>query len=62
LDPNDEERTALFQELERMATGVDGIIKDLNGALSHNHEMNEAKSKITFEDFFGKQRPRLLEK
>ncbi len=50
LDPNDEERPALFQELERMATGVDGIIKDLNGALSHNHEMNEAKSKITFEE------------
>jgi transcriptional regulator with GAF, ATPase, and Fis domain len=50
LESEDEERPALQQELTHLAAGVDGIIKDLNGALSHNIEMNEAKSKIAFSD------------
>ena len=50
LESEDEERPALQQELTHLAAGVDGIIKDLNGALSHNIEINEAKSKILFED------------
>ncbi len=50
LDAEDEDRPALQQELTHLAAGVDGIIKDLNGALSHNIEMNEAKSKIAFAD------------
>ena len=50
LESEDEERPALQKELAHLAAGVDGIIKDLNGALSHNIEINEAKSKILFED------------
>jgi signal transduction histidine kinase len=50
LESENEERPILQKELAHLASGVDSIIKDLNGALSHNIEMNEAKSKISFAD------------
>ncbi len=50
LESDNDERPALQKELAHLAAGVDGIIKDLNGALSLNIEMNEAKSKISFAD------------
>lgn len=50
LPKEDEDYNVLQGELSHLAIGVDGIIKDLNGALSHNIEINEAKSKINFKD------------
>lgn len=50
LPKEEAEYQELQSELSHLAIGVDGIIKDLNGALSHNIEINEAKSKINFKD------------
>ncbi len=50
ISPEEDDHKELQNELTHLAAGVDGIIKDLNGALSHNIEINEAKSKILFED------------
>jgi signal transduction histidine kinase/putative methionine-R-sulfoxide reductase with GAF domain len=52
LEPESAEFKNLHGELLQLAHGIDHIIKDLNGALSHTTEIKESKQKVPLNETF----------
>lgn len=52
LEPNSDEYKNLHKELFQLTHGIDHIIKDLNGALSHTTEIKESKEKVSLQETF----------